>query len=128
MNDLPAGHRVQMTSSAAALLRELKERYGPVLFHQSGGCCDGGVPLCLRQNEFRIGARDVLLDVVEGVPFYVDHILFQYLHDEQLTLDAVPAISDSFSLESSEDMRFVSRSSSCTCAPEISSAAGDERQ
>ena len=100
--------RVLITPRAAALLARLKEQYGPLLFHQSGGCCDGSVPLCLRQSEFRIGAKDVLLDTVEGVPFYIDEMHFQYLRDEQLTLDAVPMISDSFSLETSEGMRFVS--------------------
>ena len=89
-----SARHVVITPSAAALLHELKERYGPLLFHQSGGCCDGSVPLCLRQSEFRIGARDMLLDTVDGVPFYVDEMLFQYLRDEQTTLDAIPAISD----------------------------------
>ncbi len=96
-----------MTPRAAVLLKELKERRGPVLFRLSGGCCDGTVPLCLRQSEFRIGARDVLLDTVEGVPFYVDEQMFRYLRNEQMTLDAVAAISDSFSLEAAGDMRFV---------------------
>jgi hypothetical protein len=109
MSEPETSHRIVITPRAAALLKELKERHGPVLFCQSGGCCDGSVPLCLRQNEFRIGARDVLLDSVDGVPFYVDELMFQYLRDEQMTLDAVPAISDSFSLETSEDMRFVTQ-------------------
>ena len=113
MSDRASTERVQITAAAATLLRMLQTRYGPILFHLSGGCCDGSVPLCLRQSEFRIGARDVLLDVVEGVPFYVDELLFPYLQDEQSTLDAVPAISDSFSLETDEGMHFVLRSASC---------------
>ena len=107
MSDPETKNRVLITPRAAALLKELQERYGPLLFRLSGGCCDGTVPLCLRQNEFRIGSRDVLLETVGGVPLYVDEIMFQYLRDEQMTLDAVPANSDSFSLEASEDMRFV---------------------
>ncbi len=102
--------RIVITSRAALLLKELKERYGPVLFHQSGGCCDGSVPLCLRQSDFRVGAKDILLDVVEGTPFYVDEFHFQYLSKDALLLDAVPSQSDSFSLESSDEMRFLTRS------------------
>ena len=73
----------------------------------AGGCCDGTVPMCLRRSEFRIGARDLLLDTIDEVPFYVDESLFQYLHNQKILLDAVPALSDSFSLETAEDMRFV---------------------
>jgi len=109
MNEATSGARIAITPPAAALLEHLTQRYGPVLFHQSGGCCDGGRPLCLRQSEFRIGARDVLLDVVQGTPFYVDEFHFQFLSNDQLILDAVPSTGDSFSLESSEEMRFVSR-------------------
>ncbi len=101
--------RVLITPAASALLRALKERYGPVLFHQSGGCCDGSVPLCLRQNEFRIGARDVLLAMVDDTPFYVDEFHFQWLSSEQTLLDVVPSQGDSFSLESADEMRFVTR-------------------
>ena len=109
MDQPPPSPRVLITPQAAALLHDLKERYGPVLFHQSGGCCDGSVPLCLRQNEFRIGTRDVLLAMVEDTPFYVDEFHFQYLCNEQTLLDAVPSQGDSFSLESADDMRFVTR-------------------
>ncbi len=102
--------RVVITIRAIALLKNLKERYGPLLFHQSGGCCDGSVPLCLPQDEFRVGARDVLLDVVERTPFYVDELHFQLLGKEKLLLDAVASESDSFSLECADGMRFVTRS------------------
>ena len=80
-----------------------------MLFHQSGGCCDGSVPLCLRQSEFRIGARDKLLDMVEDTPFYVDDFHFPFLAREQLVLDVVPSQGDSFSLEAAEGLRFVTR-------------------
>lgn len=109
MDEPGVSPRVLITPRAAALLRALKERYGPVLFHQSGGCCDGSVPLCLRQNEFRIGTRDVLLAVVEDTPFYVDEFHFQYLCNEQTLLDAVPSQGDSFSLESADGVRFTTR-------------------
>lgn len=102
--------RVVITTRAIALLKSLKERHGPLLFHQSGGCCDGSVPLCLPQDEFRVGARDVLLDVVEGTPFYVDELHFQLPGNQKLLLDAVASESDSFSLECADGMRFVTRS------------------
>ncbi len=99
--------RIAITPQARVLLKQLQERFGPVLFRQSGGCCDGSVPLCLRQSEFRVGARDVLLGTVEGTPFYVDELQFGYLSPAQFLLDVVPAESDSFSLETSEGVRFV---------------------
>ena len=103
-------HRVLITPKATAVVHELKQRFGPLLFHLSGGCCDGTVPLCLRQSEFRIGVRDVLLDTIEGVPFYVDEMMFPFLREGQITLDALPALSDSFSLECADGLRFVTSS------------------
>ena len=102
--------RLVITARALALLKSLKDRHGPLLFHQSGGCCEGSVPLCLSREEFRVGARDVLLDVVEGTPFYVDELQFHLLRNEKLLLDAVASEGDSFSLECADGMRFVTRS------------------
>jgi len=113
MSETETGPRLVITPRASTLLRRLRERHGPLLFHQSGGCCDGSVPLCLRQSEFRIGTHDVLFDIVEGVPFYVDEFHFQFLSKAQLLLDVVPSQSDSFSLESSEKMRFVTKTIVC---------------
>ncbi len=104
------GAKIVITPKAAAVLKALKERYGPVLFHQSGGCCDGSVPLCLRQDEFRIGARDKLLDVVDDTPFYVDDFHYPFLAGERLVLDVIPSQGDSFSLESADELKFVTRS------------------
>jgi hypothetical protein len=120
MNEEELYPRVLITPRAEALLRGLKERYGPLLFHQSGGCCDGSVPFCLRQMDFRIGARDVLLDVIEGTPFYVGELLFPNLCKEQLLLDVVPFEGgDSFSLEATDGMRFVTHEISTRVAPEL---------
>ena len=99
--------RVVITTRAKEVLKILKERHGPLLFHQSGGCCDGSVPLCLPRGEFRVGARDVLLDVVDGTPFYIDEFHFHLLSDGKLLLDVVESLSDAFSLECAEGMRFV---------------------
>jgi uncharacterized protein (DUF779 family) len=63
--------RVIFTSAAVALLRQLKEGHGALLFHQSGGCCNGSAPMCLRQRDFHVGFRDVLLGVIEACPFYM---------------------------------------------------------
>jgi len=95
------------------LIHELREQYGPLMFHQSGGCCDGSVPLCFRLGEFRVGSRDVLLGVVEDTPFYVGHAQADYLTRTQLVLDAIPGDIDSFSLEAGTGVRFLSRSKAC---------------
>lgn len=98
------------TPAAIALIRQLTEKHGPVMFHQSGGCCDGSVPLCFKQGEFRIGSRDVLLGEIEGAPFYAGAAQYEYLARTQLVLDAIPGDLDSFSLEAGSGVRFISRS------------------
>ena len=101
---------IESTAEAAALIRQLRERYGPLLFHQSGGCCDGSVPLCFKRDEFRVGSRDVLFGVVEDTPFYVGAAQYEYLAQTHLILDVVPGEGDSFSLEAAEGVRFIARS------------------
>ena len=101
------------TEAAVKLIRELREQYGPLMFHQSGGCCDGSVPLCFRLGEFRVGARDVLFGTVEETPFYVGHSQAEYLSRTQLVLDVIPGDIDSFSLEAGTGVRFLSRSKAC---------------
>jgi uncharacterized protein (DUF779 family) len=100
---------IESTAEAAALIRQLRERYGPLLFHQSGGCCDGSVPLCFRRDEFHVGSRDVLFGVVEDTPFYVGAAQYEYLAHTQLVLDVVSGEGDSFSLEAAEGVRFIAR-------------------
>jgi uncharacterized protein (DUF779 family) len=102
--------RVVITPQAAALVRRLQEQYGPLMFHQSGGCCDGSAPMCFRQGQFRVGARDVLLGIVEGCPFYIGAAQFESWAYTQLILDVGPAGGDSFSLEIPEGVRFITRS------------------
>lgn len=101
--------RVLVTPAAAALIRRLRAVHGPLVFHQSGGCCEGSAPMCFRQREFRIGAGDVLLGVVEGCPCYVGAATFQYWAACQLTIDVVTDGGDSFSLEAADGVRFISR-------------------
>jgi uncharacterized protein (DUF779 family) len=105
--------RIVATPAAIALIRQLTEEYGPLMFHQSGGCCDGSVPLCFKQGEFRVGSRDVLLGVIEGAPFYAGAAQYPYLAKTQLVLDAIEGDLDSFSLEAGSGVRFISRSNAC---------------
>jgi uncharacterized protein len=102
--------RVLVTKEAAQLVRQLHDQHGPLLFHQSGGCCEGSAPMCLRRVDFRIGVRDVLLGAIEGCPFYVSAAQFPYWAHSQLTIDVISDGGDSFSLEAAEGVRFITRS------------------
>ena len=102
--------RVDVTPKAAALIETLREEHGPLLFHQSGGCCDGSAPMCYPQGEFRIGASDVFLGAIAGCPFYIGAAQFAYWRHTHLTVDVVPGRGSGFSLEAPEGVRFVTRS------------------
>jgi len=102
--------RVCVTPAAAALTRRLQAQFGALVFHLSGGCCEGSAPMCLRAAGFRIGARDVLLGRVEGCPFYVGAAQFPYWANCVLTLDVTTGGGDSFSVEAVEGLRFTVRS------------------
>jgi uncharacterized protein (DUF779 family) len=102
--------RVEATEAAAALLRELVLEHGPLLFHQSGGCCDGSAPMCFPRNEFRVGARDVLLGALGETPFYMGAEQFEYWKHTHLTIDVVPGRGSGFSLEAPRGVRFIVRS------------------
>jgi uncharacterized protein len=108
----PATPRVVVTAAAAKLLGELAERHGPVMFHQSGGCCDGSSPMCYPDGDFIVGDRDVLLGVLDvdgGVPVWISGPQFQAWKHTQLVIDLVPGRGGGFSLEAPEGMRFLSR-------------------
>jgi uncharacterized protein len=104
---------VVITSAAAKLLDELQDRHGPVMFHQSGGCCDGSSPMCYPDGDFIVGDRDVLLGVLDvgadGVPVWISGPQFQAWKHTQLVIDVVPGRGGGFSLEAPEGMRFLSR-------------------
>jgi uncharacterized protein len=102
--------RVLVTEAAARLVRQLGDQFGPLLFHQSGGCCEGSAPMCLRRGGFRVSARDVLLGLIADCPFYVSAEQFPYWAHSQLTIDVVADGGDSFSLEAAEGVRFITRS------------------
>lgn len=102
--------RVIFTPEALALVRDLKAVHGPLIFHLSGGCCEGSAPMCFRRADFRVGARDVLLGVVDGCPFYVGAAQFDYWAYCQISVDVVDGGGDSFSLEAADGVRFTAHS------------------
>ncbi|HEX7322048.1 MAG TPA: DUF779 domain-containing protein [Mycobacterium sp.] len=113
--------RVQITSAAADLVTLLVARHGPVMFHQSGGCCDGSSPMCYPDGDFIVGDHDVLLGVLDvangadvGVPVWISGPQFEAWKHTQLTIDVVPGRGGGFSLEAPEGMRFLSRSRAFT--------------
>ena len=105
---LPA--QVVATDATLALIEELRGRHGALMFHQSGGCCDGSAPMCYPAGEFKLGARDVLLGHVGGAPFYIGGDQYERWRHTRLTLDVVPGRGSGFSLEAPEGVRFLTRS------------------
>lgn len=102
--------RVDITPAARELVERLRGQHGALMFHQSGGCCDGSSPMCYPQGEFRLGARDVLLGDVAGAPFYMGQQQFEYWKHTHLTLDVVAGRGGGFSLEAPLGVRFLIRS------------------
>ena len=108
--------RVELTSDAEDLLRLLYAANGPLMFHQSGGCCDGSSPMCYQAGEFRVGGQDVLLGelMVAGIPepigFWMSASQFEYWKHTHLTVDVVVGRGGGFSLEAPEGKRFLIRS------------------
>ncbi len=107
--------RVRATPAALAVLARLTAQHGPLLLHQSGGCCDGSAPMCYPRNDFIVGDRDVLLGVLDAggdarVPAYIGGAQFEYWSHTELTIDVVPGRGSGFSLEAPEGVRFLTRS------------------
>ncbi|RNB83306.1 DUF779 domain-containing protein [Brevibacillus fluminis] len=102
--------RVLATDTALALIEKLQAKHGPLLFHQSGGCCDGSSPMCYPKGDFLIGDYDVLLGEIGGCPFYMSQAQFEYWKHTQLIIDVVPGRGGMFSLEGPEGVRFLTRS------------------
>ncbi|UKE69559.1 DUF779 domain-containing protein [Xanthomonas cerealis pv. cerealis] len=98
------------TVPALQLIDTLRARHGPLLFHQSGGCCDGSSPMCYPQDDFIVGDRDVQLGEIGGAPFYIGASQFDYWKHTQLIIDVVPGRGGMFSLENGEGVRFLVRS------------------
>lgn len=102
--------RVLATDATLALIARLKARYGPLMFHQSGGCCDGSAPMCFPEGELLVGDSDVLLGEIGGCPFYMSAAQYDYWKHTQLIIDVVPGRGGMFSLEGPEGLRFLTRS------------------
>ena len=102
--------RVLVTPAAEAVIDRLRAIHGALLFHQSGGCCDGSAPMCYPAGEFRVGAQDVLMGTIAGCSFYMGAAQFEYWRHTQLIIDVVPGRGSGFSLEAPEGVRFLTRS------------------
>ena len=99
--------RVLITNKAKAVIDELRATHGPLMFHQSGGCCDGSSPMCFPVGEFLLSEQDVWLGAIHGCDFYLSKDQFAYWQHTQLTLDVVPGRGASFSLEIPLGIRFL---------------------
>lgn len=104
---------VDATESAKAMIRKLKSEHGELMFHQSGGCCDGSSPMCFVKGEFKLGQRDVKLGEIEGCEFYMGGEQYERWKHTSLLIDLVPGRGASFSLEIPEGVRFIVRSDVC---------------
>lgn len=102
--------QVTATPVAIELIDRLRAKHGPLMFHQSGGCCDGSSPMCYPQDDFIVGDRDVKLGEIGGAPFYISPSQFQYWKHTQLIIDVVEGRGGMFSLENGEGVRFLVRS------------------
>jgi uncharacterized protein len=118
MNKAYAGlpSRIDTTEAANDLLRKLTSIHGPLMFHQSGGCCDGSAPMCYLKGEFKVGGADVLLGeldiegLAEAIQVWISLEQFEYWSHTHITIDVVPGRGGGFSLETPEGLRFIIRS------------------
>jgi uncharacterized protein (DUF779 family) len=102
--------RVDATPAAVDLIDQLRARHGPVMFHQSGGCCDGSSPMCYPVGDLLLGNADVKLGDIAGAAFYMSASQFAYWQHTKLIIDVVPGRGGMFSLENGEGVRFLTRS------------------
>ncbi|MBB6484390.1 DUF779 domain-containing protein [Rhizobium lusitanum] len=110
MADRGTEPRVLATEKALDLIREIQQDHPDILFHQSGGCCDGSSPMCYPANEFMIGDNDVKLGEIGGVPVYISGSQFEAWKHTQLIIDVVPGRGGMFSLDNGREKRFLTRS------------------
>ena len=102
--------RVTVTAKAEAVIDQLREKHGELMFHQSGGCCDGSAPMCFVVGEFMVGSRDVLLGTIHGCEFYMAADQFEFWQNTHLTIDVTEGRGASFSLEIPLGLRFMTLS------------------
>jgi uncharacterized protein (DUF779 family) len=106
--------KVSATPDALGLLAEIVAEHGPVLFHQSGGCCDGSSPMCYAQGDFIVGDRDVKLGEIGGMPVYISESQYEAWKHTDLIIDVVKGRGGMFSLDNGRERRFLTRSTICT--------------
>lgn len=109
--------RVGVTPAAEALIMELKAAYGDIMFHLSGGCCDGSAPMCFQVGEFKLGGVDEKVGEIVGCEFWMDRQQFKLWEHTRWTVDVVPGRGASFSLEAPLNRRFLIRSEMCAVRP-----------
>jgi len=102
--------KIGITEEAKKVIDQLKDRFGPLMFHQSGGCCDGSSPMCFEDGDFKIGESDIKLGNIHGCDFYMSKDQYEYWKYTHLTLDVTPGRGSSFSLEIPIGVRFMIRS------------------
>ena len=107
MNNIP---RVKVTDEAKKIIAELRAKYGELMFHQSGGCCDGSSPMCYEAGEFLVGSSDVWLGAIDDCDFYMGRDQFGFWQHTELTVDVTPGRGASFSLEIPLGVRFITKS------------------
>ena len=107
MNDIA---RVKVTDEAAKIVDQLRAKHGELMFHQSGGCCDGSSPMCFEKGDFIVGSSDVWLGEIAGCDFFMAKDQFEFWQHTELTIDVVPGRGASFSLEIPLGVRFVTKS------------------
>ncbi|OLP44373.1 DUF779 domain-containing protein [Rhizobium oryziradicis] len=110
MDEQVTEQRVLATDAALELIREIKRDYPEILFHQSGGCCDGSSPMCYPANDYIVGDTDVKLGEIDGVPFYIHQSQYEVWKHTQLIIDVVKGRGGMFSLDNGREKRFLTRS------------------
>lgn len=105
--------KVSATPEAVEFLNEIIADHGPVLFHQSGGCCDGSSPMCYKRSEFIVGDQDVLLGMIADTPVYISASQYEAWKHTDLIIDVVPGRGGMFSLDNGREKRFLTRSTVC---------------
>ncbi len=101
--------RVKATPAALEFIKALRDEHGEILFHQSGGCCDGSAPMCYPTNDYMVGDRDVRLGPIGGAQVYINRDQFEYWKHTQLIIDVVPGRGGMFSLDNGRGKRFLTR-------------------
>jgi uncharacterized protein len=99
--------RVSATDKARAVIAQLRQTHGELMFHQSGGCCDGSAPMCFAKGDFMVGSRDLCLGEIEGCRFYMAADQFEYYRNSHIVIDVTPGRGSSFSLEIPLGVRFM---------------------